>query len=152
VKQLAINNDSGVNQYIIQEGDTMWEIANQYNINIEELMDWNPEVDPDNLFIGQVLNVPEQVRRPADRDRRVRRDWRDRRDWRYRRYPVRPWVRPYSRRRTCQWGTTPYYVQPGDSLYAIASRYALSVDEIIAANPYIDFNLPLRIGQMICLP
>jgi LysM repeat protein len=43
-------------------------------------------------------------------------------------------------------------VQPGDSLYAIASRYALSVDEIIAANPYIDFNLPLRIGQMICLP
>jgi LysM repeat protein len=145
VKILANYHDYGPNQYITQEGDTMWEIANQYNISVEELMEWNPEVDPDNLLIGQVLNIPEQVRPRFGRGQRYRRDWR------YRRYP-RLWYRPYPGGRICPSGATPYYVQTGDTLDSIADDYDLSVDEIIAVNPYINFNLPLRIGQILCLP
>jgi LysM repeat protein len=168
VNQLTPNNDSGTNQYIIQEGDTMWEIANQYNTSVETLMASNPEVDPDNMLVGQVLLIPEQrggptrPQRPPQaptRRRAPRADWRDRRGRRVRRYPARPWLRPYPRpfrpypgQRFCPRGATAYYVQAGDSLYSLAVQFGVSIDYIISANPYINFNLPLQIGQIICIP
>jgi LysM repeat protein len=150
---LSTNDNIGVNQYIIQEGDTMWEIANQYDTTVEDLIAFNPEVDPDNMLIGQALAVPEQ--RPGMRPRpRIRP--RPGRPAPYRPYrPYRPYqpYRPYYlSQRFCPRGTTSYYVQPGDSLYSIASEYGVSVDYIIASNPNINFSIPLRIGQIICLP
>jgi LysM repeat protein len=140
---LSANNNTAQNQYIIQEGDTLWEIANQYNTSVEELLNFNPEVDPDNLMIGQTLALPEQ--RPSQRGRRTTYDRRDR----YRRYPPRPY---YPGAWVCPRGAYRYYAQPGDTLYSIAARFGVSVDYIIDANPYINFNLPLQSGQLICLP
>ncbi len=44
-----------------------------------------------------------------------------------------------------------YTIQAGDTFYAIATRYGISVDDLREANPYVDPDR-LRVGQMICIP
>ncbi len=44
-----------------------------------------------------------------------------------------------------------YTIRPGDTLFTIAQRFNVPVQEIINANPGIDPN-NLQIGQVICIP
>lgn len=44
-----------------------------------------------------------------------------------------------------------YTVRPGDTLFAIARRFRVSLDDLIEANPGIDPDR-LQIGQVICIP
>ena len=44
-----------------------------------------------------------------------------------------------------------YIVQPGDTLSFIASRFNVTVDELVAANPALDPNF-LSPGQRIVIP
>ena len=44
-----------------------------------------------------------------------------------------------------------YTIRAGDTLYLIAQRYNVTVQELIAANPGINPN-NLQIGQQICIP
>ena len=43
-----------------------------------------------------------------------------------------------------------YVIRPGDSLQAIASRYNISINAIVAINPEIDFY-NIYAGQIICI-
>ncbi len=47
--------------------------------------------------------------------------------------------------------TYQYIVQPGDTLYKIAQRQGVSIQQIISANPGIAPDY-LKIGQLICIP
>lgn len=53
--------------------------------------------------------------------------------------------------RTCPTGTMPYTIKAGDTLYAIARTFGISLDALLAANPGVDPNR-LSIGQVICVP
>jgi LysM repeat protein len=44
-----------------------------------------------------------------------------------------------------------YIIKAGDTLYSIARRYNVSLDDLIEANPGIDPDR-LAIGQVICIP
>lgn len=44
--------------YVIQPGDTFYLIAQRYNISLDSLLAANPGVDPNNLQVGQTINVP----------------------------------------------------------------------------------------------
>lgn len=46
---------------------------------------------------------------------------------------------------------TAYIIRAGDTLYAIARRFNVSIESILEANPSIEPNF-LRIGQRICIP
>ena len=48
-------------------------------------------------------------------------------------------------------GGTPYAIRPGDTLFALASRFNTTVSAILAANPGINPN-NLQVGQIICIP
>jgi peptidoglycan DL-endopeptidase LytF len=152
-------SDSEVIQYTTQAGDTLWDLADQYNSTIEEIMAANPGVDPDNLVAGQVISIaapPPQHRPPQHRPPERRPEYRPpyRRPYYspYYRQPYRPYYPYYAPPVACPSGATPYTVQPGDSLYSIASRFGFSVDIITATNPYVNFGIPLQVGQIICLP
>jgi LysM repeat protein len=43
--------------YTIQSGDTLGSIASQYNTSVDQLLTWNPGVDPSSLQPGQRLRV-----------------------------------------------------------------------------------------------
>ena len=46
-------------QYQIQSGDTLSQIAQQYGVSVEEMMANNPHItDPNMIIAGQMLNVP----------------------------------------------------------------------------------------------
>lgn len=51
---------------------------------------------------------------------------------------------------TCPGGIN-YTIKAGDTLYSIATRYGVTVNDILRLNPGIDPN-NLQIGQVICIP
>lgn len=44
--------------YIIQEGDTLYQIAMKFNVSLDTLMKANPNVNPYMLFVGQAICIP----------------------------------------------------------------------------------------------
>ena len=102
--------------YTIRAGDTFYKIAQQYNISVDALIKANPGVNPNRLQIGQVICIPIAA-------------------------PPAP---------SCPGGFN-YTIRAGDTLYEIARRYNITVQQLIAANPGIDPNR-LQIGQVICIP
>lgn len=51
---------------------------------------------------------------------------------------------------TCPNGTF-YTIQPGDTFYALAVRFGISLQSLLAANPGVNPNA-LIVGQQICIP
>ena len=50
--------------YVIQAGDTLWKIARRYRTTVEELLRVNPNIDPNNLQIGQKICIPGDIIEP----------------------------------------------------------------------------------------
>jgi LysM repeat protein len=44
--------------YTIQAGDTLNEIASRFDVSLEDLLNLNPGVDPNNLWVGQIIRIP----------------------------------------------------------------------------------------------
>jgi FOG: LysM repeat len=119
-------------EYTIQAGDTLWNLADEYDISIEEIIDANADLDPNNLYVGQVIYLPGDLDIYASQ---------------------RPGRRPVRRSRPRPYACRQYYlVQPGDSLYRISYQFGVPVRSIIAANPYVNFGYALQVGQSICIP
>ncbi|MDD4408199.1 MAG: SafA/ExsA family spore coat assembly protein, partial [Bacilli bacterium] len=46
--------------YIVMRGDTMWNIATQYGIELNELLLANPQItNPTLIYPGQIINIPQ---------------------------------------------------------------------------------------------
>ena len=54
----------GTTPYTIRAGDTFYLIARRYGISLDELLRANPGVDPDRLYVGQIICVPSGGSRP----------------------------------------------------------------------------------------
>ena len=48
-----------VTQYTVAEGDTLWGIAVNFHLSLDELVAANPAINPDRLYPGDIVNVPE---------------------------------------------------------------------------------------------
>jgi LysM repeat protein len=92
---MSMNNSSEIFQYIVQPEDTIWELAEEFNTTEEGILAANPGLDPYNIYINQVINIPGN----AVTAQQYRRYYRYRRPYYYRpyRYPYRPYRRPYYR-------------------------------------------------------
>lgn len=99
-----------VDTYVVKAGDSLYKIAQQFNITVQDLINLN-NLTSTNLSIGQKLKVKGTV--PS----------------------------------TTQ---TTYTVVKGDSLYAIANKYKVSVQDIIDANNLK--STALSIGQKLIIP
>lgn len=99
--------------YIVRKGDTLYKIANMFNLSVQELKELN-NLTSDTLTIGQVLKISTDSNN----------------------YPSLP--------------TTTYTVKRGDTLYAIATRYEITVDELKRLNNLTSNTL--YIGQELQVP
>lgn len=48
--------------YTIQAGDTLWMIAQHFHTTVQEILLENPMLDENNLYIGQIIRIPQRCR------------------------------------------------------------------------------------------
>lgn len=46
------------NQYVATDSDTFWTISQKLNVNLADLMSANPQVNPQNIYAGLVIQLP----------------------------------------------------------------------------------------------
>ncbi|MFE8700827.1 LysM peptidoglycan-binding domain-containing protein [Cytobacillus sp. FJAT-54145] len=50
--------DHTTSSYTIQSGDTFWKISQKFNVPFADLLAANPNRDPNNLYVGQEVQIP----------------------------------------------------------------------------------------------
>ncbi len=166
---------TGYTRYTIRSGDTFYQLAPRYGVSLEALLAANPDVDPDQLRIGQQICVPAVAPSPDECPSG------------YTRYSIQagdtfyslarrlnttvadlrranPGVNPNRLRvgqeicvpagpepLPCPAGSTSYTIRSGDTLYRLALRYSTTVDAIMSANPGLS-PTALQVGRRICIP
>lgn len=109
--------------YTVRPGDTLYRIANQYGVSLQQLLAANPQItNPNVIFVDQPICVPGVLLPPPS--------------------PPQPF---------CPDGIV-YAVRRGDTLYNIARRFGVTIQSIIQANPQIADPNVLEIGQRVCVP
>ena len=109
VLKIKDSSNNGETTYTVQKGDSLWVIANKYDITTEELKSYN-NLTSNLLSIGQVLKIPQGKTSTENI----------------------------------------YTVKKGDSLWTIANRYNTTVEKIKVLNN-LTSNL-LSIGQQLKIP
>ena len=52
--------------YTVQQGDTISSIALEQNVSIDDLLAANPEISPNAMSVGQLINIPSNPENPSD--------------------------------------------------------------------------------------
>lgn len=164
----------GGTYYVVKRGDTLYAIARRANIPLEDLIAANPSVNPNALAIGQVLCIPGAVQPPSECPQGSFAYTVVAGDTMYgialkhnvslaALLAANPGVDPNALTigqtvcvpgtapSPCPSGSTAYTVAAGDTMYAIALKHNVSLNDLLAANPGVDPNR-LMIGQTICIP
>jgi len=110
-------------EYIVQPGDTMYQIASRFGVSLEHLIRANPQIrNPESIFPGEIIYIPRAPGAPAGP----------------------PPTTPGARRR--------YIVQEGDTMFLISQRFGIGLSELIAFNPQITNPAALRPGEVVFIP
>ncbi len=115
---------SPVQEYKVQSGETLWDVAEKLGVTVRELIAANLVRVPNGIYEGMVLRVPSSG------------------DFLNLDLPG------LSESSVVEGGQ--YMVQPGDTIRTIANRYGLSIDQIRLANDIK--NDIVYVGQVIVLP
>ena len=111
--------------HTVETGDRLGSIAEKYNVTVDVIIRANPQMDPNLIIHGERLRIP-----GASTNREVLgSDGPDRPDG----------------------VTVSYAVQLGDTLGGIASRWTVSLDALLEANPDVDPTM-VQIGQLLEIP
>ncbi len=111
--------------YIVQPGDTLFSIAEQFGVDLDLLMLWNGLSNQSVLYVGRELIIPLPGMEPPTPT------------------PLPPNLKPGD--------IILYFVRPNDTLQGIAARFLTEVDAIREANE-MDETTPLYVGDLIKVP
>jgi formylglycine-generating enzyme required for sulfatase activity len=109
--------------YVVQEGDTLSEIAKEFGVAMDALQEVNAISDPTRLQIGQELVIPQSQAVPTATST-----------------SVSPTIAPVV-----------HVVQAGDTLSEIAKQYGVTVEALQEVNAISDPKR-LQIGQELIIP
>lgn len=165
--------------YRVRPGDSINEIANRFNVSVNEIIRANPGIDPNRLRIGETICIPfSRPDRPArcpqgSRAYRIEvgdtfENLADRLNTTVNELirlnpdvnPRRLYVGqiiclPVTGRpeppEQCPRGSRSYRIQIGDNFNNLAARFDTTVNELIRLNPYVNPRR-LYVGQTICVP
>ncbi|MFC3852703.1 LysM peptidoglycan-binding domain-containing protein [Salinispirillum marinum] len=113
--------------YVVQAGDSFWELSRTYNVNLRQLAQWNGKAPTDPIIVGDTLVIWTTPDRAAQMQ-----------------VSTGPASRSVIRR-------VGYTVRNGDSLHRIADRFNVSVNQIQRWNPDAASRQYLQPGQSLTL-
>lgn len=159
--------------YTIRAGDTLFALAGRFNTTVQAIIDANPGIDPNSLQVGRRICIPIApgpgpcpggflyAVRAGDTFFSIAR-----------RFGItvsalqaaNPGVDPNQLQigqQICVPAAAPgpgpcpggflYTIRAGDTFFALASRFNVTLQALLSANPGVDPN-SLRVGQQICIP
>lgn len=121
--------------HIIQEGDSLWDIAIEYGVSVEQLTTLNPEVSQ-TMLVGDELIISEGSSSQAQQTEEEESGEQET-------------AAANSSSSSTSSSQQTYTIQAGDTLWDIASEHGLSVDELTALNPEV--SQTMQIGQTLIL-
>ncbi|HYM20200.1 MAG TPA: LysM peptidoglycan-binding domain-containing protein [Candidatus Kapabacteria bacterium] len=108
--------------HTVRPGETMTSIASMFGTSVEKLIEWNDNKEPSSLQAGEKLKVyaPNKTASKGDSDQ------------------------PHKAKKVT------YRVRRGDTLYSIAEKYGVSVDDLKSANNLTRNKIPA--GKKLAIP
>ena len=128
----VINDDkkeeTGVYEYVIKKGDTLYKLAAANNTTVDEILRLNPQItNPSNIITGDTIKLPSNGGTKTEE-------------------VVTPPSTPTE-------GTTiEYVIKRGDTLSKIAATYNTTVNAIVSINPKITNPSNIMTGDTIKIP
>lgn len=121
-KVVSFSSALTMEEYTVKSGDSLFQIARQFNLSVDELYEANPDMRSDSIDIGDVILIPviEQLtvaKTPTSANRE----------------------------------TNTYSVRAGDTLLDIAIRFNISLEELQTANPNLN-STRLKIDDLVLIP
>jgi peptidoglycan endopeptidase LytF len=165
----------GTFAYTVQPGDSMFLIAQRFGVSLEALIAANPQIpNPNLIFPGQIVCVPRTgdgcplgtfayTVQPGDSMFLIAQRFGVSLNALIQANPQIPnpnlifpgqivCVPITSKTPRCPAGTFAYTVQSGDTMFNIARRFGVSLDDLIRANPQIPNPNLIKPGQIVCVP
>lgn len=153
-------NNTSSNEYVVKKGDTLYGIANKYNVSIDNLKSYN-NLSTDSLSIGQIIKIPdnkansnEYVVKSGDSLYSISRKYGVSVDELMSVNNLKSTVLSVGQvlkiPNSGEVTNVIYTVKKGDSLWSIAKNNKTTVDAIVKLNNLSNANL--SIGQKLLLP
>ncbi len=120
---LSVGMASADATYTVQRGDTLYRIALNYDVSMQEIMDANGIINANRIYVGQVLVIPTDGMQP----------------------PTPQPTSPPSGQETI------HIVQRGDTVARIGRRYSVRIQAIVVANNLANPN-HIYVGQRLIIP
>lgn len=154
------NNNTSSNEYVVKKGDTLYGIANKYNVSVDNLKSYN-NLSTDSLSIGQIIKIPdnkvnsnEYVVKSGDSLYSISRKYGVSVDELMSVNNLKSTVLSVGQvlkiPNSSEVTNVIYTVKKGDSLWSIAKNNKTTVDAIVKLNNLSNANL--SIGQKLLLP
>lgn len=127
-------------KYVVKAGDTFYAIARKHHTSTATLQKLNPGIDPEHIQADNIINVPNELQgsksvataKPA---------------------PTRPTTDTHLQQDPQQTSYISYKVKRKDTLYSLALKHNVTIEQIIKANPQISENgNKLKKGMVIRIP
>ena len=153
-------NNTSSNEYVVKKGDTLYGIANKYNVSVDNLKSYN-NLSTDSLSIGQIIKIPdnkvnsnEYVVKSGDSLYSISRKYGVSVDELMCVNNLKSTVLSVGQvlkiPNSGEVTNVIYTVKKGDSLWSIAKNNKTTVDAIVKLNNLSNANL--SIGQKLLLP
>ena len=153
-------NNTSSNEYVVKKGDTLYGIANKYNVSVDNLKSYN-NLSTDSLSIGQIIKIPdnkvnsnEYVVKSGDSLYSISRKYGVSVDVLMSVNNLKSTVLSVGQvlkiPNSGEVTNVIYTVKKGDSLWSIAKNNKTTVDAIVKLNNLSNANL--SIGQKLLLP
>ncbi|ESU19577.1 hypothetical protein FCR2A7T_17320 [Flavobacterium cauense R2A-7] len=114
----------------VESGESLYTIAKKYDIPMDKLREANPQLDSDNLQLGELLALPKGIKKQVE---------------------DKPSKAESAKIAKLQSKLQKHTVASGESFYVIAKKYNISVEELKKANPQVE-NDKLDIKDVVFIP
>ena len=125
--------DNVVATYLIEPGDTLGEIADTWTVTVDALQAANPDVDPANLQVNQLLTIP---------------PWGSGFDA----SELESRTTPVPIQRDPGGPALEHVVEAGDFLSALAETYSVTTTQIVVCNNLENNGNNIQVGQVLLIP